>query len=362
MGIDTEALDRPSARSAPLRVGLIAPPWLPVPPAGYGGIETIINVLARGLAAHGHEVVLFAAADSTCPVELRSAIGPGPGVDVGGSAVEIHHAVSAYESLRDVDLIHDHTGIGPLVAFGERRPNVVTTNHNLFSPPYGSGFALVSRSVAVVAISAHQASTARDIAIAQVIHHGLDPDAFPIGTGDGGMLVFLGRMSPSKGPDRAIAIARAAGVPIVLAGKQHTDAEREFFEAKIRPQLGGDVSFVGELGPLDKMALLGEAAALINPISWDEPFGMVMVEALACGTPVLAFGRGAAPEIVAPGVTGFLADDDDGLIDAVKHLEELDRSACRAAVEGHFSANRMVDDYVALYDRVIAGDVPGLPR
>jgi glycosyltransferase involved in cell wall biosynthesis len=362
MGIDTGALDRASARSGPLRVGLIAPPWLPVPPNGYGGIEEIINVLARGLVAHGHEVVLFAAADSTCPVEVRSAIGPAPGVDVGGSAVEIHHTVSAYESLRDVDVIHDHTAIGPLIGFAERRKNVITTNHNPFSPPYGSGFALVSRSVSVVAISEHQASTARDVAIAQVIHHGLDPATFPVGTGSGNSLVFLGRMSPSKGPDRAIAIAQAAGVPIVLAGKQHTDAERDFFEAKIRPALGPDVTFVGELGPVDKMAILGDAIALINPISWDEPFGMVMLESLACGTPVLAFGRGAAPEIVAPGVTGFLAEDDAGLIDAVGHLGELDRAACRAAVEGHFSAARMVNDYVALYDRVVAGDAPGLPR
>jgi glycosyltransferase involved in cell wall biosynthesis len=316
-------------------------------------------VLARGLADQGHEVVLFAASDSSCPVEVRSAMGPAPGVDVGGSAVEIHHAVSAYQSLRDVDVIHDHTAIGPLVAFAQRRHEVVTTNHNPFSPPYGSGFALVAESVPVVAISHHQASTACGIPIAAIIHHGLDPQSFPVGKGMGGSLVFLGRMSPSKGPHRAIAVARAVGMPIVLAGKQHTDAEREFFESKIRPELGGDVTFVGELGPIDKMALLGDAVALINPISWDEPFGMVMVEALACGTPVLAFGRGAAPEIVDSGVTGFLADDEAGLIEAAKHLDELDRGACRAAVEGHFSADRMVRDYVALFERVVVGDTDG---
>jgi glycosyltransferase involved in cell wall biosynthesis len=169
-------------------------------------------------------------------------------------------------------------------------------------------------------------------------------------------------MSPSKGPDRAIAIARAAGVPLVLAGKQHSADEREFFEARIRPQLGRDVTFVGELGPTEKMALLGDAVALINPISWDEPFGMVMIEALACGTPVLAFARGAAPEIVAPGVTGFLASDDAGLIDGVTRVGELDRRACRAAIEGHFSAHRMVEDYVELYERVLAATVFGLPR
>jgi glycosyltransferase involved in cell wall biosynthesis len=362
MGIDTEALERTGAASRPLRVGLIAPPWLPVPPVGYGGIETIVDVLARGLADHGHHVVLFASPDSTCPVELRAAMGPAPGVDVGGSAVEIHHAVSAYESLSDVDVIHDHTAIGPLVALAQRRTNVVTTNHNPFSPPYGSGFAAVSKSIPVVAISHHQASTAWGISIAEVIHHGLDPRSFAVGKGRGGYLVFLGRMSPSKGPHRAIAVARAVGVPLVLAGKQHTDDERAFFESKIRPELGGDVTFVGELGPIEKMALLGDSVALINPISWDEPFGMVMVEALACGTPVLAFGSGAAPEIVDSGVTGFLADDEAGLIEAVKHLDELDRGACRAAIEGHFSADRMVRDYVALFERVVAGDLGGPPR
>ncbi|HEY5274007.1 MAG TPA: glycosyltransferase family 4 protein [Acidimicrobiales bacterium] len=354
MGIDTEALEGASAPRRPLRIGLIAPPWLPVPPVGYGGIETVVDVLARGLVDHGHEVVLFASVDSTCPVELRSAIGPAPGVDVGGSAVEIHHAVSAYESFRDVDVIHDHTAIGPLVALAGRRGNVATTNHNPFSPPYGTGFAAVSASVAVVAISHHQASTACGVSIAEVIHHGLDPRSFPVGGGRGGYLVFLGRMSPSKGPDRAIAVARATGVPLVLAGKQHTVDEREFFESEIRPQLGGDVTFVGELGPTDKMELLGDAVALINPISWDEPFGMVMVEALACGTPVLGFGRGAAPEIVEQGVTGFLANDEAGLIEAAKRLDELDRVACRAAIEGHFSQDRMVADYVALFEHVVA--------
>jgi glycosyltransferase involved in cell wall biosynthesis len=355
MGIDT-ALDGASAPHRRLRVGLIAPPWLPVPPVAYGGVEAIVNVLARGLVAEGHEVVLFAAADSTCPVEVRSASGPAPGIDVGGSAVELHHVLSAYRSLDDVDVIHDHTAIGPVVAFGEDRANVVTTNHNLFSPPYGTGFAAVSSKIAAVAISHHQASTAGDTKIAAVIHHGLDASTFPIGDGDGRYLLFLGRMSPTKGPDRAIAIARAAGVPIVLAGKQHSLLEREFFDAKIRPELGRDVTFVGEPGVDEKMRLLGEACALVNPITWDEPFGMVMVEALACGTPVLALARGAAPEIVDDGVTGFLAADEAGLVGAVSRLSEIDRKACRAAVEGYFSADRMVAEHLALYERVLAGD------
>ena len=344
----------PVDEGRPLRIGLIAPPWLPVPPVAYGGTETVMDVLARGLAERGHSVVLFAATDSSCPVEIRSAGGPGPGVDVGGSPVEVHHALAAYRSLTDVDVIHDHTSMGPLVAWGEGREHVVTTSHNPFSVPYGSVFASVDDVVAVVAISHHHAASAVGVKIAKVIHHGLDPRSFPVGTGSGGHLAFLGRMSPSKGPQRAIEIAKATGIPLVLAGKQHSAAEQQFFDAEIRPQLSSEITYIGEVGFKDKVELLGDAVALINPIAWDEPFGMVMIEALACGTPVYAYARGAAPEIVAPGVTGFLGNNEADLIKSLARLDEIDRKSCRAAIEGHFSVTRMVDEHLELYRRVLA--------
>jgi glycosyltransferase involved in cell wall biosynthesis len=345
----------PTDDGRPLRIGLIAPPWLPVPPVAYGGTETVMDVLARGLQEHGHSVVLFAATDSSCPVEIRSSGGPGPGVDVGGSPVEVHHALAAYRSLVDVDVIHDHTSMGPLVAWGERRAHVVTTNHNPFSAPYGSVFATVDDVVDVVAISHHHAASAVGVRIAKVIHHGLDPRSFPIGDGGGGHLAFLGRMSPSKGPQRAIAIAKATGRPLILAGKQHSAAEQQFFEAVIRPQLCNDITYIGEVGFKDKVKLLGEAVALVNPIEWDEPFGMVMIEALACGTPVYAYARGAAPEIVAPGLTGFLGNTEDDLVVLLDRLDEIDRKACRATIEGHFSVTRMVDEHLEIYRQALVG-------
>lgn len=345
--------------STPLSIGLIAPPWLPIPPRAYGGTETVLDVLAQGLQAAGHRVVLFASADSSCPVEIRSSAGPAPGVDVGGSSVEIHHALAAYRELRDVDVIHDHTSIGPLVAWAEHRSNVVTTNHNPFSAPYGSVFAAVDQLLDVVAISHHHASSALGIRIARVIHHGLDPRSFPVGKGDGGYLAFLGRMSPSKGPQRAIEIARAAGMPLVIAGKQHTAAEQEFFQSEIRPQLSADITFVGEIGFADKVALLGGAIALVNPIAWDEPFGMVMIEALACGTPVYAFSRGAAPEIVTSRLTGLLADTTGELAIGLEDVDSIDRDQCRLVVEGHFSMARMVEEHVALYSSVLQKEVAG---
>jgi glycosyltransferase involved in cell wall biosynthesis len=344
----------PTEDGRPLRIGLIAPPWLPVPPLAYGGTETVLDVLARGLKERGHSVVLYCATDSSCPVEIRSSGGPGPGVDIGGSPIEVHHALAAYRSLSDVDVIHDHTSMGPLVAWGERRHNVVTTNHNPFSAPYGSVFAAVDDLVDVVAISHHHAATAVGINIAKVIHHGLDPRSFRVGSGSGGYLVFLGRMSPSKGPQRAIAIAKATGRPLILAGKQHTELEQQFFDAKIRPQLSKEITFVGEVGFKDKIELLADAVALLNPIAWDEPFGMVMIEALACGTPVFAFARGAAPEIVVNGLTGFLGNSESDLISFLARVDELSRDACRAAIEGHFSVTRMVDEHVGLYRRTLA--------
>jgi glycosyltransferase involved in cell wall biosynthesis len=345
-----------------LRIGLIAPPWLPVPPVAYGGTETVLDVLARGLSERGHSVVLFAATDSSCPVEIRSAGGPGPGVDIGGSPVEVHHALAAYRSLVDVDVIHDHTSMGPLVAWGERRAHVVTTNHNPFSAPYGSVFATVDEVVDVVAISHHHAASAVGVKIAKVIHHGLDPRSFPVGDGSGGHLAFLGRMSPSKGPQRAIAIAKATGMPLILAGKQHSSAEQQFFEAEIRPQLSAEITYIGEVGFKDKIKLLGDAIALVNPIAWDEPFGMVMIESLACGTPVLAYARGAAPEIVSPASTGFLGNSEDDLIALSGRLDEIDRRACRAAIEGHFSVTRMVDEHLELYRRALLSHEATWPR
>jgi len=336
-----------------MSIGLIAPPWLPVPPVAYGGTETVLDVLASGLTEAGHRVVLFASADSSCPVELRSPSGPAQGVDVGGSSVEVHHALSAYRELGDVDVIHDHTSVGPLVAWAQRRPNVVTTNHNPFSAPYGSVFSAVDQLVDIVAISHHHAASAVGIRIAKVIHHGLDPRSFPIGRGDGGYLAFLGRMSPSKGPQRAIAIARAAGMPLVIAGKQHTAEEQQFFNSEIRPQLSAETTFVGEIGFADKVALLGGAKALLNPIAWDEPFGMVMIEALACGTPVYALSRGAAPEIVTSKATGLLAETDEELAVGLEDVDSIDRAECRLVIESHFSMARMVDDHLELYSRVL---------
>ena len=336
-----------------MRIGLVAPPWLPVPPTGYGGTEAVIDPLATGLQARGHEVVLFTTGDSTCPVPRAWVREHSAPERMGESVVEVHHLLHAYQRLRDVDIIHDHTTLGPVIALGRSRCPVVTTNHGPFTDELGDIYRHVAELGAVVAISHDHASRA-SFPVAAVIHHGVRPEAFPVGTGSGGHLLFLGRFSRDKGAREAALIAHAARVPLILAAKKRDQAEIDYFEKEVAPLLDDQVRYVGEIGMSEKLDLLGSARALLNPIRWPEPFGLAMVEALACGTPVLTLRSGAAPEIVRDGVTGFLCDSDEDLVTAIGRIDQLDRAACRRSVETYFCSDRMVEQYLRLYQDVVA--------
>ena len=331
-----------------MRIGLVAPVWCSVPPVGYGGTEQVVDALARGLAGLGHEVVLAASGDSTCPVELRSVL-PTSGGDIGSIVPEVRHVVFAHRELADCDVVHDHTMAGPLLALGRTGgPPVVTTCHGPMEGVLADHYRAIRSSVPVIAISHAQSAAAPGLARA-VVQHGVVPEDFPVGPGDGGYLLFLGRMSPDKGAHRAARIAWAAGVPLLIAAKMREPEEKAYFDKRVRPLLGPDVEFVGEVSGVEKLELLGEARALLMPIRWPEPFGMVMVEALACGTPVLAFPEGAAPEVVQHGVTGFVCRDEASLVEAVGRVDGLSRADCRASVERRFSAARMAAEHVSVY-------------
>jgi len=341
----------------PRRVALVAPPWLPVPPPAYGGTEAVLDGLARALAATGTEVLLVTTGDSTCPVRRSWILERAPGVGAGGTVTELRHVAHAYRAAADfgAEIVHDHTLVGPLVGATESPVPVVTTNHGPFAGELRDCYRLLGRRVPIVAISRHQAATAGEIPVAGVIHHGVDLEAYPPGDGTGGYALFLGRMNPDKGVHRAIMIAREAGVPLLIAAKMHEPAEKEYFEQAVRPLLGSGAEYIGEVGGREKVELLQNAVCLLNPIDWPEPFGMVMIEALATGTPVVATPRGAAPEIVDHGKTGFLVADDRGLAAALSAVADLDRPACRRAAEERFSLERMAADHLALYARVLAG-------
>ena len=288
-----------------MRVAIIAPPWVAVPPPAYGGTEAVLHSLAAGLAEAGHDVLLHATGDSRCPVERTSTFPAALGVGVGGTVAEVRHVIEGYEAARlwGADVVHDHTLVGPLYGEWFDDVTVLTTNHGPFDSDLGALYRAIGEHVGVIAISRDHAASAGGTPIAAVIHHGVDVEAFPSGDGDGGYALFLGRMSPDKGVADAARSARAAGVPLRIA------------------------------------------------IRWREPFGMVMIEALACGTPVIATPCGAAPEIVDDGVTGYLRSCQTGLVEALASVPALDRDACRRAAKERFSAARMVDDHVAVYER-----------
>jgi glycosyltransferase involved in cell wall biosynthesis len=335
-----------------MRIALVAAPWLPVPPKAYGGTEGVIDLLATGFVAAGHEVLLFTTGDSTCPV-ARAWVRPRSDLDLlGQSVIELHHLIHAYDRVADFDIIHDHTILGPVYAQGRCRGQVVTTNHGPFTPEVNDIYARIGQDAALIAISHDQASRST-VPVSAVIHHGVRPEDFPIGAGDGDHLLFLGRFSPDKGAREAALAAHEAGVTLVMAAKMREPGEIEYFHEQVEPLLDSRVQYVGEVGRRRKLELLGSARALINPIRWPEPFGLAMIEALACGTPVLTLKWGAAPEIVDHGTTGFLCDSDADLVAAIGRVGELDRAQCRRAVEARFSADRMVRDHLDLYERLL---------
>ncbi len=334
-----------------MRIGLIAPPWVTVPPTGYGGTEIVIGDLACTLSEAGHDVRLFTIGDSTCPVERRTLFGH-PAVPFGFGPLEAAHVLAAYDDLADCDVIHDHTLLGPLTA-RMPYPPIVVTHHGPFDEVNRRLLASIGRRASVVAVSRSHAREAGSVPIDAVVRHGIDLDLYRAGAGASGRLLFIGRMSPDKGLHRAIHIARGAGMALDAVVKMREPAERAYFDEAITPLLGPDVRVQVEPPLQTKLDLLRNAVALLNPIAWPEPFGLVMVEALASGTPVLAFPHGAAPEIVTDGRTGFLRPDEAALTATLAHIGRIDRRVCRQSAERSFSRERMAADYVKVYRQAI---------
>jgi glycosyltransferase involved in cell wall biosynthesis len=341
-----------------MRIAVVAPPWAPIPPPLYGGIELVVDQLATGLQAAGHDVTLFATGDSTCQVPTEWVLPEAEGLRIGMAVPEMRHILHAYRSITDFDIVHDHSVLGPFYA--ERFPGlrVTTTIHGPFNEELTDLYRALAPRVPIICISESQRRGAPDLPIARVIHHGIDPAAFTPGAGegddDGEYALFLGRMSPDKGAHRAIEVARKAGKRLLLAAKMREPWERRYFEEYVEPNLGDSAVYLGEVAHERKLELLRGASALVFPIRWAEPFGMVMLEAFASGTPVVAFPEGAAPEVIENGKTGFLCEDEAAMADALGRIGEIDRSACRAVVEGYFSIDRMIADHEELYEEICA--------
>jgi glycosyltransferase involved in cell wall biosynthesis len=358
VALSREDLDRPPRSSAdrPLRIGIIAPPWFSVPPSGYGGIEAMVAGLADGLVARGHHVTLIASGEGrTAAQRFHAVFSDPPSTRLGEPMPEVLHAAVAAALIEreELDVVHDHTLVGPLLARGRGVPTVVTAHGPVRGEP-GDYLVALGSSVDVVAISWAQRQLRPEVNWLSTVHNGVDVGSFPLGRGDGGYLLFLGRFNAEKGAHLAIDVARSAGRRLLLAGKLNEPAEKVYFADAVAPRLGRGVEYVGEADAATKRQLLAGAEALLFPVCWDEPFGLVMVEAMACGTPVVALRRGSVPEIVTHGETGFVVDEPAQLVEAARAVGTLDRGRCRARAE-LFDTSRMVEGYEASYRAVVEG-------
>jgi glycosyltransferase involved in cell wall biosynthesis len=338
-------------RAGRLRVAMTLPPWYDVPPRAYGGIEALVAELVDALTAHGHDVVLVAAGtNGTRGRFLRTFEEPPPSHRLGEAMPEILQAawVDRYLTDLDVDIVHDHSLAGPLSARGRRAPTVVTA-HGPCTGEVGAYYRLLGPFVHLVAISDAQRRLAPDLHWTGLVHNAIRVGDFRFRRHKEDHVLFVGRLNPEKAPHLAIDAARRAGRRILLAGKVEEEIEHAYFDAEIKPRLGADAEFIGEIDHAGKQELFGAAHCLVFPIRWEEPFGLVMIEAMACGTPVVALRRGSVPEVVADGVTGIIKDDPADLPAAIDAAGELDPRACRDHVACHFDVSRMADAYESVY-------------
>jgi len=361
---DTGPVSVPAGMShRSLRIALVAPVWVTVPPLGYGGTERVVSTLAEQLTVRGHDVTLFAVGGSFTAGRLVTFLeAPPHPADPGAFADEIFHTLSAYLRAADFDVIHDHSGFGPaLGAMLGGRPPVVQTLHGPWTTLGRRFAALVHDRIHLVAISHAQAAANPDVCYAAIIHNGIDLDAYRYVPTKHDYLAYVGRASPEKGTHLAVEVARRAGLRLKMAVKRADDAERVYWDAMVAPRLRGDEEIYEQPPHEIKWDILAHARATLFPIDWPEPFGLVMVESMACGTPVIARPYGAAHEIVGDGTTGFLRDSVDAMVDAVGHTDTLDPRRCRALVETRFSAEVMAMRYEALYQELVgSGDCPSL--
>lgn len=340
-----------------MRIAQVAPLAESVPPRLYGGTERVVSWLTEELVGQGHDVTLFASGDSATSAELVRSVPEGLRL----SGVRDHTAslLVMLDDVRrratDFDIIHFHIDLLQFPLFRKTSDRCLTTLHGRidladFHPVYRAFPAMP-----LVSISDNQRLPLPSANWLTTIQHGLPPGTVPVVNAGGGYLAFLGRIAPEKRPDRAIEIAKQVGLPLKIAAKVDP-ADKEYFEHMIRPQLDHPlIEFIGEIGDHEKRKFLGDAAALLFPIDWPEPFGLVMIEAMREGTPVVAWRCGSVPEVIDEGVTGFAVGSIDEAVCAVELALRLDRASIRVRFEQRFTASRMATNYRAAYDRVLSG-------
>ena len=337
-----------------MRIAMLAPLEMRVPPVAYGGTEFVVSLLTEELVRRGHEVTLFASGDSVTAANLH-AVHPSSlrGTGAHQGVLNLMNTAACIERSSGVDIVHNHSAYEAMVLGSCFTAPVLTTLHGHVHGNYVGPFLQYSGWYNTVSRAAKQLLPEKE-RFAGVVYNSIDVESYPF---DGSRtrssdLLFLSRISPEKGPHLAIQVAKRAGRRLIIAGNVD-DLDEEYFRTQVMPQVDGDqVQYVGEADYALKRTLLVQAACLLAPITWAEPFGLFMIEAMACGTPVIAFDRGSVREVVDDGRTGFIVDDVAGMVAALEELDQISAVDCRAHVRRHFDVGRMADDYLAAYEYV----------
>jgi glycosyltransferase involved in cell wall biosynthesis len=350
-------------RSKAMHIAQVAPLTEAIPPKLYGGTERVVSWLTEELIALGHDVTLFASGDSVTSAKL-DAIWP-RALRLDGSvrdpnALHMLMLERVYRRAGEFDFLHFHLDYYPFSLFTRQQKPFVTTLHGRLDLPEHQPIFDAFSSVPVVSISAAQRRPLPQARWIRTVHHGLPERLLVPKAVKPSYFAFLGRIAPEKGVDRAVRIAQHCGVKLKIAAKVDT-IDREYFDEQIQPMIkSADVEYIGEINDTEKSEFLSGAIVLLVPIGWPEPFGLVMIEALACGTPVIAFNRGSAPEVIDDGITGFIVEDVKGAIGAVDRLGHLSRDKIRRRFEERFTARRMAQDYLSVYRGLTDGIAPHL--
>ncbi len=340
-----------------MRIAVLSPISWRTPPRHYGPWESVVSLLTEELVRLGLDLTLFATGDSQTSGKLV-AVCPRPYSEddsVDPKVAECLHISEVFERAADFDLIHNHYDFLPLTYSALVKTPVVTTIHGFSSPSIIPVYKKYNARSHYVAIS--EADKSPELDYIATIHHGIDMARFPFLGAEGKYLLFFGRIHPHKGVREAIDVAQRVGIKLVIAG---IIQDQDYFAAEVEPHIDGKtVEYLGSVGPDQRADVLGHALALLHLISFEEPFGLSMVESMACGTPVIAFARGSIPEIIRHGETGYIVEDIENAVNAVANIRSIDRSACREDVEQRFSHTRMARDYVDAYEKILnagAGD------
>jgi glycosyltransferase involved in cell wall biosynthesis len=341
-----------------MRIAQVAPLYESVPPKLYGGTERVVSYLTEELVRLGHDVTLFASADSTTTARLVAPCGSAARLDpacIDPLARQILMTEKIFAAAEGFDVVHFHTDFMHFPLARRVPIRQLTTLHGRLDIPDLAPLYREFADMPLVSISDSQRRPLPWVNWVATVHHGIPAELYGFHPKSGRYLAFLGRISPEKRLDRAIEIAERVGMPLRVAAKVDK-VDRDYFETVIRPRLSSPlVEYLGEIGEREKDEFLGNAVALLCPVDWPEPFGLVMIEAMACGTPVVAFRRGAVPEVIDEGVSGFVVDDVKAAVEAVKRVFDLDRRVCRRTFLERFQASRMAEDYLSVYERLLEG-------